>query len=100
MFVEQLNTYFVGFCFKYNLDKVFAQYNTGKRFLMRIEHSRQNKSPEFTMIELEKVLKSLKNAKSKDFNGYINELFKEGVAGTDLKTSLLMMFNEMKKEIV
>ena len=38
--------------------------------------------------------------KSKDFNGYINELFKEGVAGTDLKTTLLMMFNEMKKELV
>ena len=57
-------------------------------FKMRIEQARKNKSPEFTMAELEKVLKSLKNDKSKDFNGYINELFKEGVVGKDLKQSL------------
>ena len=71
-----------------------------KTFLMRIEHARKNKSEEFTMAELEKVLKNLKNDKSKDFNGYINELFKEGVAGKDLKQSLLMMFNQMKNELV
>ena len=51
------------------------------------------------MNELEKVLKNLKNEKSKDFNGYINELFKEGVVGSDLKLSLLMMFNEMKNQV-
>ena len=67
---------------------------------MRIEHARKHKSEEFTMAELEKVLKNLKNDKSKDFNGYINELFKEGVAGKDLKQSLLMMFNQMKNELV
>ena len=46
-----------------------------------------------------KVLKNLKNDKSKDFNGYINELFKEGVVGSDLRLSLLMMFNIMKDNI-
>ena len=71
-----------------------------KTFLMRIEHTRKNKSEDFTMAELEKVLKNLKNDKSKDFNGYINELFKEGVAGKYLKHSLLMMFNQMKNELV
>ena len=69
-------------------------------FNTRIEQATRNKSPEFTMLELEKVLKSLKNGKSKDFNGYICELFKEGVAGSDLKRSLLMMFNQMKYELV
>ena len=52
------------------------------------------------MDELEKALKGLKTGKSKDFNGYICELFKEGVIGTDLKQSLLMMFNQMKSELV
>ena len=60
----------------------------------------KNKSEEFTMAELEKVLKNLKNDKSKDFNGYINEPFKEGVAGKDLKQSLLMMFYQMKNKLV
>ena len=69
-------------------------------FSARIEQSGRNKSPEFTMLELEIVLKSLKKGKSKDFNGYICELFKEGVAGSDLKQSLLMMFNQMKDEMV
>ena len=48
-------------------------------FSMRIEEASKIKSPDFTMHELEKVLKHIKNGKSKDFNGYICELFKEGV---------------------
>ena len=51
------------------------------------------------MEELDKVLKSLKNGKSKDPNNYICELFKEGVVRKDLKLSILMMMNEMKTEV-
>ena len=51
------------------------------------------------MNELDNVLKSLKTGKSKDPNNYINELFKEGVIGTDLKLSILMMMNQMKSQI-
>ena len=51
------------------------------------------------MEELDKVLKSLKNGKSKDPDQYICEMFKEGVIGTDLKLSLLMMMNKMKDEV-
>ena len=69
-------------------------------FKMRIEFASENKSSEFTMNELEIALKSLKTGKSKDFNGYICELFKSGVAGTDLKESLVMMFNHMKNDLV
>ena len=68
-------------------------------FKMRIELSRRNKSIPFSMTELEKVLKSLKNGKSKDSEGFICELFKEGVIGTNLKESLLVMFNNMKDEL-
>ena len=69
-------------------------------FNMRLEESRKNKSLPFNMEELDMVLKSLKNGKSKDSNGYISELFKEGVIGSNLKQSLLLMFNLVKNELV
>ena len=40
----------------------------------------------------------LKNDKARDPNGWINEIFKEGVAGKDLKVSILVMFNRIKSE--
>ena len=49
------------------------------------------------MKELDKVLKSLHSGKSKDANGYICEMFREGTIGTDLKHSVLLMMNRMKK---
>ena len=51
------------------------------------------------MNELNKVLKSLKSGKSKDPDNYVCELFKEGVIGSDLKTSILMMMNQMKEQM-
>ena len=68
-------------------------------FKMRLEEARTKKSLPFSMSELDKVLKGLKNGKSKDSQGYICELFKEGVIGNNLKESLLMMFNHMKDEL-
>ena len=47
---------------------------------------------------LEVALRDLKNNKSRDFKGYANEIFKNGIIGTDLKKSLLIMFNSLKKE--
>ena len=44
------------------------------------------------MDELEKVLKGLKNNKCMDPVGMINETFKEGSIGKDLKDALLMLF--------
>ena len=46
-----------------------------------------------------KVLSKLKNGKSCDPHGMINELFKPGVCGKDLQASLLMMLNQSKFEI-
>ena len=42
---------------------------------LRIEQAKVIKGLPFTMSELEEVLKSLKIGKSKDFNGYICEIF-------------------------
>ena len=50
------------------------------------------------MTQLERALKDLKNNKSRDFEGYVNEIFKADVIGEDLKKSLLVMFNKMKRK--
>ena len=51
------------------------------------------------MKELDIVLKSLKKGKSKDPDSYTCELFKEGVIGKDLKESILIMMNKIKKTL-
>ena len=68
-------------------------------FKMRLKETKKVKSPPFEMIELNNVLKTLKSGKSKDPNNYICELFKEGVIGSDLKISVLMMMNQIKRQM-
>ena len=65
---------------------------------LRLDMARKNVTPNWTMIELEKVLKSMKNNKSRDPYGYINELFKENAAGSELKIAVLRMMNRIKNE--
>ena len=55
-----------------------------------------NETPEWTPKDLDNALAKLKNNKSRDFEGFCNEIFKENVIGTDLKKSLLLMFNKLK----
>ena len=49
------------------------------------------------MNELEAALKDLKRNKSRDPEGYVNEIFKKEVIGDNLKMSMLTMFNKLKK---
>ena len=73
--------------------------NKKKRiFEMKLKLASNNKSKLWTMSELEVVLKNLKNNKSRDPEGFINEIFKTDVIGTDMKNSLLIMFNTLKEE--
>ena len=62
----------------------------------RLNFVKHVKSPPWTREQFDKVLKSLKNGKCRDPQGFINELFKPGVAGEDLKCSLLHMLNKTK----
>ena len=62
----------------------------------RMEELLQVKSPPWKMNELDKVLKSLKNNKTRDPLGMINEVFKIGCAGDDLKIALLELLNGSK----
>ena len=58
--------------------------NKKKRiFEMKLKLASNNKSKPWTMAELEVVLKNLKNNKSRDPEGFINEIFKIDVIGTD-----------------
>ena len=66
-------------------------------FELRLELAKNNKSQPWTMGDLEKALKGLKSDKARDPNGLVNELFKEGIAGRDLKLSLLKFLNRIKE---
>ena len=50
------------------------------------------------MDDLTLAIKSLKNNQSSDALGYINELFKPGVIGSDLKLAILKLRNQIKIE--
>ena len=67
-------------------------------FLMQLQLAEQSVSSPWTLSDLEKALADLKKHKSRDHSGYINEIFKEEVIGTNLKMSLSTMFNKLKAE--
>ena len=51
-------------------------------------------SNNWTMENLENALQKLENNKSRDFEGYVNELFKKDVVGDSF---INVQFNEKKK---
>ena len=67
---------------------------------IRCQNLKQIKTKPWTINELENVLKSLKNNKSMDPNGMINETFKKGYIGSDLKEALLILINQVKSKQV
>ena len=69
-----------------------------KLWEVRLEKCAKNKTIPWNIKELDKVLKDLKSNKSRDPNGYANEVFKENVAGKDLKNAVLKLMNRMKSE--
>ena len=54
-------------------------------FQLKIKLAQKKKSPDWTMSDLNKVLSKLNNNKSRDFQGYINEIFKPNVIGDEKK---------------
>ena len=67
-------------------------------FKLQMLLSENCQSSPWQMSDLKKALKDLKKNKARDHAGYINELFKEDVIGDDMRNSLLVMFNTLKKE--
>ena len=74
------------------------QEQTEELCKLRLGVTKQNKSPEWTLKDLEKAFSNLKRNKARDPEGLCNELFKPNVAGTDLMKSMLIMFNKMKEK--
>ena len=66
-------------------------------FKLRLELSKQEKTPAWKMSDLEEAISSLKNGKCRDPEGIVREIFKEEALGEDLKKSLLILFNKIKE---
>ena len=65
-------------------------------FKMQMKLAEGTSSKPWIMKDLNNALRDLKNKKSRDHAGYVNEIFKHGVIGINLKQSLLLMFNKLK----
>ena len=65
-------------------------------FRLRLKLASQRRGADWTIYDLDKVLKTLKNKKARDSLGHTYELFKFG--GIQLKFSLLRMFNNIKNQ--
>ena len=63
-----------------------------------MEAARLTKTDPWDMGDLDLVLRKLKNNKSRDPHGLVNELFKEETAGDDLKLAILKLMNRIKEE--
>ena len=66
----------------------------------RIDISKHIRSEPWNMEDLEKVLNSLQGKKYRDPQGFVNDLFKNASAGTDLRLSILNMLNKAKETLI
>ena len=66
----------------------------------RLEIARNIKSKSWNLDDLMKILSSLKDGKSRDPHGLINEIFKPGVGGKDFQLSFLQMANLTKMNLI
>ena len=66
----------------------------------RLREMRTIKTPPWNMSNLDALLKSLKNNKTADPNGMVNEIFKLGCIGEDLKEALISLINGIKTNLL
>ena len=66
-------------------------------FYLRLELAKQIKCHPWDMKQLDKMLLSLKTKKARDPHGLVNDLFKPGIIGSNLKLSLLNLFNQIRE---
>ena len=78
----------------------YTQMKEHKEYLynLRLKLSKTRKSPDWTPSDMKKVMKKLKVNKATDPVGLVNELFKPGVAGSDVVDSVLTLCNMIKYE--
>ena len=66
----------------------------------RLNYAQKQKTEPWTPAQLLKILSSLKNDKSRDPHGLVNELLKPGVIGQNLFDSLLFLLNQTKHTLI
>ena len=79
-------------------DLVALKKRRKKIFTMKMKLAQRRNSPDWTMDDLDLALSNLKNNKSRDPEGYANEMFKHNIIGKDMKKSLLVMMNKLKRQ--
>ena len=67
-------------------------------FDLRMKLAKMRKTAKWSETDLSHVTKQLKCNKAADPKGIISEIFKPGVAGTDLFNSLLVLCNMVKEQ--
>ena len=70
---------------------------TNKLCLSRLKQTELNKTDPWTLSDIKNAIKHHDNHKSRDAHGLANELFKEGIAGTDLQLAVLKLLNIIKE---
>ena len=63
----------------------------------RLKLTKVQKTEPWTTEDINQAVKDLGNNKSRDAQGLANELFKDDVAGTDLKLAILKLMNLIKE---
>ena len=66
---------------------------------LRLDELKATQSKLWTIADMDKVLKKLKSNKTRDPHGLINDIFKPGIIGEDLKVAMLKLFNSVKSEL-
>ena len=66
-------------------------------WISRLEELRMESTKPWSQLQLRKAIKMLKNNKTMDPNGMINEIFKEGCGGKTLETCLIELFKGIKE---
>ena len=70
---------------------------TNKLCELRLNMLKLTKSEPWTLEDLSQAVKDLDKNKSRDAKGYATELFKDGIAGSDLNLVVLKFMKHMKK---
>ena len=82
---------------KHDFEDIF--YLKNELWKYRLTHLKKVVTGPWTENQLDKVIKSLKNNQTRDPLGIINELFKPGVIGVQLKMSTLDLMNNIKQNM-
>ena len=78
-------------------DLVYLKSLKENLFELRLELVKLVKSKPWTRKQLKTVLSALKTNKSRDPHGLIRDIFRPGVIGSDLESSLLTLMNKIRE---